>query len=68
MERAEEALGLAAALERLPQPRREIIHAHLFEGLPYAEISRRLGKSEGALRILFKRAIDQLREILESEA
>ncbi len=68
IEKAEEVIRLAAALEQLSEPRREIIHARLFEGLSYADISRRLGRTEGALRVLFNRALGQLRQIMETES
>lgn len=68
IERAEEVVRLTAALERLPEARQEVVRARLFEGLSYGDISRRCGTSAGALRILFKRALEQLRQILETEA
>jgi RNA polymerase sigma-70 factor (ECF subfamily) len=67
LEGEEEAIRLAAALEQLSAPRREVIEARLLDGLPFPEISRRMGKSEGALRVLFGRAAEQLRQILETE-
>ena len=60
-ERAERALLLAAALERLPQRQREVLVYRFFEQLSYAEISERTGKSEGALRIVVARALESLR-------
>jgi RNA polymerase sigma-70 factor (ECF subfamily) len=68
VEREEEAVRLAVALERLPEARREVLRARLFEGASHAEISGRLGKSERAVRILFCRAVQQVRQILEAEA
>jgi DNA-directed RNA polymerase specialized sigma24 family protein len=37
------------------------------DGVPFEEIARRMGKTSGALRVLFKRAVEQLREMLEDE-
>jgi len=68
LEGEEEAVRLAAALERLPAPRREVIEARVFDGLSFPEISRRMGRSAGALRLLFLRATEQLRQTLEDEA
>jgi RNA polymerase sigma-70 factor, ECF subfamily len=65
LEQAEEHLRLAEALERLSGPRREVIHARLFEGLPYAVIASRMKASEGALRVLFARAVRQLHDELK---
>ena len=61
VERAEKALRLAAALERLPEHQREVLQLRVFEQLTYAEISQRTKKSEGALRVVATRAIDALR-------
>jgi RNA polymerase sigma-70 factor (ECF subfamily) len=63
----EDAVRLAAALERLPGPRRVVIQARLIDGLPFAEIARQAGTTSGALRVLFRRAVEQLRQALEDE-
>ena len=60
-ERAERAVLLAAALERLPQHQREVLESRIFEQLSYAEICARTGKSEGALRVVVTRALETLR-------
>jgi len=62
----EDAVRLATALEQLSEARRDVIHARLFEQQPFAEIARSTGQSAGALRVLFVRAVRQLREILEA--
>lgn len=67
LEQAEDAVRLAAALELLPERRREVVVARLLEGLPYAAISQRSGTSEGALRIQFKRGLEQLRQLMETD-
>ncbi|HKI37418.1 MAG TPA: sigma-70 family RNA polymerase sigma factor [Gemmataceae bacterium] len=64
---AEEALRLAAALEQLPEPRRAVIVGRLIDGLPFEELARQMGKTSGALRVLFKRAVEQLRQVLGDE-
>jgi RNA polymerase sigma-70 factor (subfamily 1) len=61
VERAEKALQLAAALERLPRHQREVLEWRVFEQLPYAEIGKRTGKSVGALRVVATRALEALR-------
>src|SRR5207248_2128090 len=61
VERAEKALHLAAALERLPRHQREVLEWRVFERLSYAEISEQTGKSEGALRVVVTRAMEALR-------
>jgi RNA polymerase sigma-70 factor (ECF subfamily) len=66
--RAEDAARLAAALAQLPPQRREVVQLRLLDGLEFAAISERMGKSAGALRVLFLRAIRQLRLTLENPA
>ena len=61
----EPAVRLAPALGKLHEPRRYVIRSRFFDGLSFEEISRRTGKSAGALRVLSVRAMEQLREIME---
>jgi RNA polymerase sigma-70 factor (ECF subfamily) len=68
IDKAEQIVRLLAALERLPETRREVVRARLLDGLSYDEISQRSGTSRGALRVLFKRALAQLRQLMEDEA
>ena len=56
----EEAERLEVALESLSRPHREVILLRKFEELPFAEIARRLGKSEEACRMLLARAMTAL--------
>jgi len=60
-ERAEKAVLLAGALERLPQHQREVLEWRVFEQLSYEEISKRTGKNVGALRVVVTRAMEALR-------
>jgi RNA polymerase sigma-70 factor (ECF subfamily) len=64
LEREEDAVRLAAAMERLSQRRREVVQLRLLDGLDFPEIGRRLGGSAGSLRVLFLRAVQQLRMFL----
>jgi RNA polymerase sigma-70 factor, ECF subfamily len=61
-ERAEDALRLAAALERLPEHQRELIRLRVFEQHSFEEIAEQTGKTAGALRVAFKRAIERLQQ------
>ena len=56
----EQAQQLEAALESLSPTHREVILLRKFEELPFAEIARRLGKSEDACRMLLARAMTAL--------
>jgi len=60
----EEAARVAAALEQLSPPRREVIVARLLDGLSFEAVAERMGKQSGAVRVLFLRAVEQLRQIL----
>jgi len=53
-----------AALERLPEPQRAVVHLHRFEGLGFAEIGRVLGITESAAKVRAFRAYDRLRAFL----
>lgn len=56
----EQAAQLEEALESLPGPHREVILLRKFEELSFADIGRRLGKSEDACRMLLARAMTAL--------
>jgi RNA polymerase sigma-70 factor (ECF subfamily) len=62
--RAEETRGLLAALERLPEAARQVIVWRNWDGLPFAEIGHRLGRTEDAARMQFVRAVERLEQEL----
>jgi RNA polymerase sigma-70 factor (ECF subfamily) len=66
-QRRERAALVADHLARLTADYREVIVLRNLEGLPFAEVARRMGRSAGAVRILWVRAVDQLRQLLEAE-
>ena len=53
-----------AALDRLPELQRVVVHLHRFEGLSFAEVGRVLGISEGAAKLRAFRAYARLRSLL----
>jgi RNA polymerase sigma-70 factor, ECF subfamily len=65
--RRERAQCLADQLARLPTDYREVLVLRNLEGLPFPEVARRMGRSAGAVRILWVRAVDQLRRLLQAE-
>jgi RNA polymerase sigma-70 factor (ECF subfamily) len=65
-QRDEQAARLAAALERLPEVYREVIQARFFDGVPFADLAARLGRSAGAVRVLCLRAVERLRREMET--
>ena len=64
--RRERAAILAEALAGLPGPYREVIVLRQIEGLGFAEVARRMGRSEDSVRNLWVRALARLRPELEA--
>jgi RNA polymerase sigma-70 factor, ECF subfamily len=64
--RREQAVLLADALERLPAHYREVIVLHSLEGLTFAEVGLRMGRTPVAVERLWSRALPQLRRALEA--
>jgi RNA polymerase sigma-70 factor (ECF subfamily) len=65
--RRERAAVVADYLARLPADYREVLVLRNLEGLAFKEVARRMERSPGAVRILWVRALDQLRQLLEQE-
>jgi RNA polymerase sigma-70 factor, ECF subfamily len=65
--RRERSACLADQLARLPAEYREVLVLRNLEGLAFPEVARRMGRSSGAVRILWVRAVDQLRRLLQAE-
>ncbi len=66
--RREESAALADALGRLPEAHRQAIVWRNWDGLTFAEIGQRLGRSEDAARMLFGRALERLAEEVARDA
>ena len=64
---SELAACVADQLARMPPDYREVLVLRNLEGLPFSEVARRMGRSAGAVRILWVRAVDQLRHLLQAE-
>jgi len=65
MQAGEEIARIEAAFDRLPDDYREVVTLARIAGLPHKEIATRMGRSEGSVRMLLFRALEQLSEILE---
>jgi RNA polymerase sigma-70 factor (ECF subfamily) len=65
-ERNEQLLLLAEALERLPETQREAVELHYLQGWPLADIALHLGRTRAAVGGLLHRALDSLRDHLET--
>ena len=63
----ERAVLLADALGRLPDDYREAIILRNLEELPFAEVAKRMGRSEDAVQKLWIRALAKLRTALDGE-
>jgi RNA polymerase sigma-70 factor (ECF subfamily) len=62
--RREEAVLLADALGKLPPDYSEVIVLRHLEGLPFAEVARRMGRTVDSVDKLWIRALDRLRRLL----
>jgi RNA polymerase sigma-70 factor (ECF subfamily) len=56
---------LSDALAELSEDHREVIVLHHLEGLDWDEVARRMGRTAGAVRMLWTRALKQLRPLID---
>lgn len=66
-QRRERAALLADQLARLPEAYREVLVLRHLENLSFEEVAQRMDRSNGAVRMLWLRAIDQLRKYLNED-
>jgi RNA polymerase sigma-70 factor (subfamily 1) len=62
--RDQRQLRMLAALDTLPEPEREALRLRYLVGLPSKEIAKKIGKSDGATRVMISRALGKLHEML----
>lgn len=62
--RDQKRIQLEAAMQQLPDEQREALRMRYVEGLPSKEIAERLGKSDGAVRVMLSRALDKFQKLL----
>lgn len=60
--RHEQAARMAEALTRLPEEMQQVLLARHADDLAHAAIAREMGRTEGAVRMLYLRALRRLRE------
>lgn len=65
LEESQRAELVRAALERLPEDKREVLVLSRYHDLRYVEIGRVLGCSEGAVKVRAHRAMKELRAIVQ---
>lgn len=64
--RHEQEVLLAEVLSRLPADYREVIVLRNLQGLDHEEVAKRMGRSSGAVRMLWVRALAQLKLEMEN--
>jgi RNA polymerase sigma-70 factor (ECF subfamily) len=64
--RDQKEMQLAHALEALPEEGREALRLRYVEGLPTKEIAARLGKTDGAIRVLLTRSLSRLQGFVDA--
>jgi len=64
--RRERAVILADALAQLPADYREVVILRNLDGLEFSDVAARMGRSSGAVRMLWARAIERLSEAVEA--
>ena len=66
--RREQAVLLADAVSQLSPDYREVFILRTLEHVPFEEIAAKMGRSLGAVRMLWTRALERLNRMLENQA
>jgi RNA polymerase sigma-70 factor (ECF subfamily) len=67
LSRDQKEVHLLTALGKLSDEQREALRLRYIEGLPSKEIASRLGKTDGAIRVMLTRSLGQLQKLLGPE-
>ncbi len=67
VQQREEAVLLADRMAQLPDDYRDVLVLRNLQGLPFEEVAERIGRSVGATRMLWLRAIERLRAVYRKE-
>lgn len=67
VQQREDAVLLADRMAQLPDDYRNVLVLRNLQGLPFEEVAERIGRSVGATRMLWLRAIERLRIVYRSE-
>lgn len=65
--RHENSARMALALSHLPEDMQQVLLGRLVDDLDHADLADRLGRSVGAVRMLYLRALRRLREVWTTE-
>ena len=66
--RREQAVLLADALERLPADYRDVFLLRNVEHIPFETIAAQMGRSPGAVRVLWTRAMEKLSQLIREQS
>lgn len=66
--RNQKEIKLLAAMEELPDDQREALHMRYILGFGSKEIGEKLGKSDGAVRVMLSRSLAKLQTLLGDDA
>jgi RNA polymerase sigma-70 factor (ECF subfamily) len=66
--RREQAVLLANAVSELPSDYREVFVQRTLEHVPFEDVAVRMGRSVGAVRMLWARALERLNRLMEQQA
>lgn len=64
MIQSEQELELANAISQLPEDYQDVIQLRNLQRLPFEDVAERMGRSRGAVQMLWARALKRLQEIL----
>lgn len=64
LSRQQKEFHMLQALESLPEDARDALRMRYVDGLPSKEIAEKLGRSDGAVRVLLTRSLQKLQDIL----
>jgi RNA polymerase sigma-70 factor (ECF subfamily) len=65
--RHEQAARIAGIIAELPDDMQRVLLGRHVDGLPHAALAEQLGRTEGAVRVLYTRALRRVRELLSGE-
>ncbi|MFO0807379.1 MAG: sigma-70 family RNA polymerase sigma factor [Gemmataceae bacterium] len=65
--RDERQAKLQDAVAQLPEESRDILRWRYVDGLPTKDIAAKIGKSDGAVRVLLTRTVHKLQQLLEAD-
>ncbi len=65
--RDQKQLRMLTALEQLPEENREALRLRYLEGMASKQIAEKLGKTDGAIRVMLTRSLAKLQQILGTD-